>query len=445
MRGATILHVDLDAFFAAVEQRDRPELRGRPVVVGGSDPTRRGVVSAASYEARRFGVRSAMPLRTAHRLCPDAVFLPVDGARYAAVSRAVMAILRRFSPLVEQVSIDEAFLDVAGTEALHGSPEAVARAIRAAIASEERLTASVGVAGSRLVAKIASDLRKPDALVVVPAGTEADFLAPLPIGRLWGVGEKTRAALAELGVRTIGDLAALPEDVLLRRLGANGPLLLGRARGVDPTPVGTGEAAKSVGHEHTFPEDTSDAEAIDRTLLALADGVARRLRTGGVRAATVTVKVRDATFATHTRQRTLAAPTDDAAELRAIAAALAAPLLRGARIRLLGIAASGLTDREQLGLFDDPTGTRGRAARAERAADAVRARFGSGAIVRARLLGSDVAEPFARDPRHAPEAPRVGAPGPGTASPPEDPEVPQRRDTRDGTQHSEHPRRSDGA
>ena len=189
MTRATILHVDLDAFFAAVEQRDRPALRGKPIAVGGGGPDDRGVVSAASYEARRYGVHSAMPLRTAARLCPDLVFVPVDGRKYSAVSREVMAILRRYTPAVEQISIDEAFLDVAGSEGLHGTPEAMARSIKAAITDELRLTASVGVATTKLVAKVASDLRKPDGLVVVAPGAEAEFLAPLPISRLWGVGE----------------------------------------------------------------------------------------------------------------------------------------------------------------------------------------------------------------------------------------------------------------
>ncbi len=407
MSGATILHVDLDAFFAAVEQRDRPELRGRPVIVGGG-PGDRGVVSAASYEARRFGVRSAMPLRTAAARCPEGVFLPVDGVRYRAASAAVMEILRRFSPRVEQVSIDEAVLDVAGSEALHGDGAAMAHAIRAAISGELGLTASVGVATTRLVAKIASDLRKPDALVVVPPGTEEAFLAPLPIDRLWGVGEKTRTALADYGVTTIGELAALPEDILRRRFGNLGPPLRERARGIDPTPVGGGEAAKSVGHEHTFDTDTNDHATIDRTLLALAEGVARRLRAGGVKAGTVAVTVRDSTFETHTRQRTLPAPTDRADEIRAVAAELAAPLVRGARIRLLGISATGLTDREQLGLFDDPDGRRARGDRAQAAADAVRRRFGPGAIVRAGLLEGGIADPFERDSTTAPEAPRIG-------------------------------------
>jgi DNA polymerase-4 len=414
MAAATILHVDLDAFFAAVEQLDHPELRGRAVVVGG-DPRGRGVVSAASYEAREFGVRSAMPLRTAAALCPQAAFLPVRGARYAEVSRQVMTILRRYSPVVEQVSIDEAFLDVAGTEALHGSPERIAVAIRAAIRAEIGLAASVGVASSRLVAKIASDLRKPDALVVVPAGTEASFLDPLPIGRLWGVGAKTRAVLADHGVRTIGDLARLPPDVLRRRLGEHGVSLADRARGIDPTPVGGDMDAKSVSHEHTFGQDTRDPEVIERSLLALSEGVASRLRSGGLRASTVAVKVRDSEFVTHSRQMTLHDPTDQAGDIYRAALDLARPQIRGIRVRLLGVAASGLTERAQLALFAEQDERR---RRASSATDEVRRRFGSRALVRARLLGDGVPEPFERDPFRGPEAPGVGRPGPPTEEPP---------------------------
>ena len=218
----TILHVDLDAFFAAVEQRDNPALRGKPVVVGGGGPNDRGVVSTASYEARVFGIRSAMPLRTAGALCPNAIFVPVDGRKYSRVSREVMEILRRFTPQLEQLSIDEAFLDVTGTEGLFGSGEEVARQIKQAVRDELELTISVGMAANRLVAKIASDLEKPDGLVVVPPGTEREFLAPLAIERLWGVGASTRRALADYNVRTIGDLAALPPDVLVRRFGQHG-------------------------------------------------------------------------------------------------------------------------------------------------------------------------------------------------------------------------------
>ncbi len=408
---ATILHVDLDAFFAAVEQRDRPELRGKPVIVGGGGPHDRGVVSAASYEARRFGIRSAMPLRTAGRLCPRAVFLPVDGAKYSAVSRQVMAILRRFTPRVEQISIDEAFLDVAGSEPLFGSPEEIAGRIRAAIQDELHLTASVGVATTKLVAKVASDLRKPDALVVVPPGEEAAFLAPLGIERLWGVGPRTRDMLAEYGVRTIGDLAHLPADTLERRLGRHGPELLARACGVDPSPVGDDREAKSVGHEHTFDVDTASAEVIERTLLALADGVAGRLRAGHLRARTVAVKVRASDFTTLTRQRTLPQATDETDVIWRTALDLARPQVKGIRVRLLGISASQLVTGEQLPLLE---GEATRRQRAIEAADRIRERFGPRSITRARLLGSMVAQPFERDPNTAPEARRVGRPRPGS-------------------------------
>jgi DNA polymerase IV len=402
-RRPTIAHVDLDAFFAAVEQRDRPELRGRPVIVGGGGPTDRGVVSAASYEARRFGVRSAMPLRTAGALCPSGVFLPVDGRKYSAVSRQVMAILRRFTPRLEQVSIDEAFLDLTGTEALHGSGEEAARRIKADIRAEVQLTASVGVAASRLVAKIASDLRKPDGLVVVAAGEEAAFLAPLAIERLWGVGQVTRRRLAEYGVSTIGDLAALPDELLRRRFGAHGPELAARARGIDGTPVGVDTAAKSVSQEHTFDVDTADWEVIERSLLSLSEGVGGRLRADGMRCATVAVKIRDSTFHTITRQRTLARATDATDEIWRTAVELVRREVHGMRVRLLGVAAHGLTDREQLALFDETEGGRARRMRAQDAADAVRRRFGPRAIRRARLLDSDVGAPFERDHMRPPQ------------------------------------------
>lgn len=401
----TILHVDLDAFFAAVEQRDRPELRGRPVVVGGGGRDDRGVVSAASYEARRYGIHSAMPLRTAASLCADAVFVPVDGRKYSVVSRQVMEILRRYTPAVEQVSIDEAFLDVAGSEALHGSAAQVARSIRGTVRRELDLTVSVGVASTKLVAKIASDLEKPDGLVVVTPGTEAAFLAPLPISRLWGVGAKTAAVLAELGVRTIGDLADLPDDLLARRFGRQGPVLARRARGIDPSPVSAAEPARSVSHEHTFAVDTADHEVLERTLLALSEGVASRLRAGGVKARTIAVKVRDSSFTTITRQRTLQEPTDQTEVVFRSAVDLARPHLRGSRIRLLGVGASHLDDGEQMALFDV---TDERRRRATEAADEIRRRFGAKAIRRARLLGSDVAEPFERDPMTAPEGGSIG-------------------------------------
>jgi DNA polymerase IV len=396
----TILHVDLDAFFAAVEQRDRPELRGRPVVVGGGSPDQRGVVSTASYEARKFGIHSAMPLRTAGALCPEAVFLPVDGRKYQAVSREVMAILRRYTPQVEPISIDEAFLDVTASRALFGDGPEIGRLIRAAIEAEVELTASVGVASSKLVAKIASDLRKPDALVVVPRGEEAAFLAPLPIQRLWGVGERTAAGLAELGVATMGDLAALPPDLLTRRFGKHGATLALRARGIDDDPVSDGAPAKSISHEHTFDIDTNDPALIERTLLAMADGVAGRLRSAGLRAATVQVKIRDSSFRTITRQRTLAEPTDLAEPIWRTATELARPEIRGLKIRLLGVGTSGFAEREQLTMFaEEGAGEDGRRRKATEAADTIRRRFGERAVTRARLLGSGLPAPFERDPR----------------------------------------------
>src|SRR5882757_2833578 len=244
MTPRTILHMDLDAFFAAVEQRDRPELRGKPVIVGGGGPHDRGVVSTASYEARVFGVRSAMSLREAGRRCPHGVFLPVDGTKYSAVSKDVMAVLRRFTPQVEPISIDEAFLDVTGSRILFGDGETIGRRIKDEVQGSVGLTISVGVATTKLVAKIASDLRKPDGLVVVEPGDEAAFLAPLAIARLWGIGAQTGAALREYGVTTLGELAQLPVDLLVRRFGKHGATLHDRALGIDDDPVhGTSDAA----------------------------------------------------------------------------------------------------------------------------------------------------------------------------------------------------------
>lgn len=409
----TILHVDLDAFFAAVEQRDRPELRGRPVIVGGADPTRRGVVSAASYEARRFGVHSAMPLRTAYRLCPQGVYLPVDGRRYQQASREVMAILRRFTPQVQPISIDEAFLDVTGSRALFGDGETIGLAIKAAVRDEVGLTASVGVASTKLVAKVASDLRKPDGLVVVAPGEEAAFLAPLPITRLWGVGEKTAAALRELGVVLVGDLASLPRDVVERRFGKHGGSLVDRAHGLDPDPVATGEPAKSIGHEHTFGHDTADREVVERTLLGMADGVAWRLRAAGLRAATVTLKLRDSSFHTITRQTTLATPADLTEPIYEAALGLLRRELHGQRIRLVGVTATNFRDRGQLGLFEATPDAAGsvdpRRHRAAEAMDVIRRRYGERAVTRGRLVRAGVSGVFERDPNSAVEG-RLGVP-----------------------------------
>jgi DNA polymerase-4 len=384
----TILHLDMDAFFAAVEQRDRPELRGQPVIVG-ADPKGgrgRGVVSTASYEARRFGVGSAMPISQAWRLCPHGIYVPPDMERYAAESGHVMEILRRVSDVVEPVSIDEAFLDVTGSARALGDGPTIARRLKDAIRAERRLTASVGVAPSKLVAKIASDMQKPDGLVVVPPGTEAAFLAPLPMRRLWGVGPKMEEQLARLGVVTIGDLAALDPARLARRLGTHGHDLQRLARGEDDREVAAepGEA-KSLGQEHTYDRDTADPSRLRATLLSLADAVAVRLRAHALRARTVTLKYRDEDFRTTTHARTLREPTDSGGTLFDVARSLLADVHRpGRRVRLLGIYTSHFGEgRTQRSLFDEPAAP----APLDRLRDAVAKRFGDEAITRASLLG----------------------------------------------------------
>jgi len=379
-----IIHGDLDAFYASVEQRDHPEYRGRPVIVGGG-PNERGVVSAASYEARVFGVRSAMPLRIAGRLCPQGIFVPGDPVRYGEASDAVMAIFADRTPLLQPISLDEAFLDVTATEHLFGGVLAIARDLKARVRSELGLVLSVGVATNKLCAKIGSDLRKPDGLVVVPAGEEASFLAPLPLSRLWGVGPKTQAVLEGWGLHTIGDLAAADPAEVELRLGAHGAAITARARGIDDDPVVPDLAAKSVGHEHTFDRDTADARIVESTLLGLAEGVGQRLRAASIRGRTVTLKLRVAPFETRSRQRTLADPTDDDLVIFHAARTLLRDALASDRaaghespVRLVGVSVSGITEGQQLGLFES-----GRASRLNDALDAVRKKFGEGSLDRA--------------------------------------------------------------
>ena len=395
----SIIHCDLDAFFAAVEQRDRPELRGRPVIVG-ADPRGgrgRGVVSTASYEARRFGVGSAMPISQAYRLCPQGVYLPVNMEKYGAVSRQVLEVLRRYTDELEPISIDEAFLDVTGSLRAFGDGETIARRLKTDIVRETSLTASVGVATSKLVAKIASDLRKPDGLVVVPPGGETAFLAPLPVRRLWGVGPKMEESLATLGIATIGDLARLPPERLERRLGSHGLDLLQLARGIDERPVEGGGEAKSLGQEHTYGEDTADRARLRATLLDLADGVARRLRAHGLRGRTVTLKYRDETFHTVTHAETLVHPIDSGDTLFEVASRLFKQVHGARKVRLLGIYVSGFASEPQLELFPaEPS-------KADQLRDRVEARFGEGSLTRASLLGR-------RERRHPEAEPAPPAP-----------------------------------
>ena len=378
----TILHADLDAFYASVEVLDDPSLRGLPVIVGGR-PGERGVVSAASYEARRYGVHSAMPLRTAARLCPDGVFVPGRPDRYRELSEQVMGIFASYTPLVEPISLDEAFLDVTASARAFGDGETTARAIKRRVLDEVGLVVSVGVATNKLCAKIASDLRKPDALVIVPPGGEADFLAPLPIRRLWGVGPQAQKALADYGVATIGQPAALPAGTLHRRFGRHGDDLRARARGVDPSEVQPMHARKSIGHEPTFHHDTVDAGKLEATLLDLAESVGTRLRHHRLAARAVQLKLRYEGFETLTRQAPLGAATHDADTLyHATLNLLRRALVPGRGVRLVGLTAISLTDAQQLTLFDHPQ----RRDRLTESIDLVRKRFGEGAITRARLL-----------------------------------------------------------
>ena len=383
----TILHVDMDAFYASVEQRDRPELRGQPVIVG-ADPKGRGVVSAASYEARRFGVHSAMPIGRAARLCPDAAFLPVDMDKYAGVSREVMAILADFTPLLEPLSIDEAFLDVTGTERLHGDGAAVARTIKSRITTALRLTASVGVAANKFVAKVASDLRKPDGLVVVAPGTEADFLAPLPVSRLWGVGRVTGAGLEAMGVSTIGQLAAVPTAYLAARFGESGRALHDLSLGRDDRAVEPFAPPKSMGAEETFGRDHRDVERLAATLREQAERVARELREEGYAGRCVTLKLRFADFSTLTRRHT-GDPTQDGLLIYRRARALLERIPLRQPVRLIGLSVSGLgaAAAGQLSLLEPDTLRRERLARAM---DRVTTRFGEASLRPASLL---------RDPR----------------------------------------------
>ncbi|MBB5115269.1 DNA polymerase IV [Micromonospora echinospora] len=396
--GCTILHVDMDAFYASVEVRRRPELRGRPVVVGGVGP--RGVVSSASYEARRYGVRSAMPTSRARALCPGAVYLPPDFTAYTEASRAVMRIFRDVTPLVEPLSLDEAFLDVTGARRLFGPPAAIARLIRRRVAEEQRLTCSVGVGPSKFVAKLGSTRAKPDGLLVVPADRVLEFLHPLPVSALWGVGERSADALRRLGLRTVRDLAEAPAGLLRRAVGeASAAHLHELAWGRDPRGVSPEHVEKSIGAEVTFDTDVSDPDEIRRSLLALADKAGARLRAAGQVGRTVSLKVRFADFRTISRSRTLPVPTDTAREMFDTAWALWEALAPGEPVRLVGVRMEGLAPAgetpQQLTLGAPERGWR----EAEAAADAAAARFGRSVIGPASLLSRRDTRPVEKPTR----------------------------------------------
>ena len=381
-----ILHVDLDAFFVAVEQARDPSLRGRPVIVGG-DPDGRGVVATASYEARRYGVHSAMPLATAKRLCPQAIFLRGDFRRYEEASRAFHALLGRYTPLLEPAGLDEAYLDLTGCAPVAGAPLDAAREIRARVRDELFLTASAGLATSKTVAKIASDAAKPDGLLEVPPGQESAFLAPLPVRRLPGAGPKVEATLAGIGVRTLGRLASLPETRLRGLFGRHGPSLAERARGIDPSPVvPLAGPPKSVSREGTFAADVSDTAALRAVLRGYCESVGAELRRLGRRARSLTLKLRFGDFTTITRSLTLEQPAQaDDVLYRAAQALLVAALAReGRAVRLIGFGVSNLVeDAVQLPLEEAHWQ---RLERLDRAVDGVRLKYGRRCLQRGRVL-----------------------------------------------------------
>ncbi len=349
-----ILHADLDAFYASVEQRDNPALRGKPVVVGGS-PEGRGVVAAASYEVRRFGVRSAMPMRTALSLCPQAIRVQPRFDVYSRVSRQVMDIFRRVTPLIEPLSLDEAYLDVTDSVTGDRSPEDMAADIRRWVADELGLTVSVGVATSKSVAKIASDINKPDGLTVVPPGTEREFLAPLPAARMSGVGPKTSERLAAEGVRTIGDLAAKPEEWFAARLGKVGPYLRRLALGLDDRAVVVEREPKSVSAETTLAQDSDDPELLMDLVGRLSHRVAARLERSGLEGRTVKLKLRLADFTTFTRQETLAEPVGSAdALIEAVGPLARAEMGPGRLFRLVGVGVSGFDRSDHPDVVQQP-------------------------------------------------------------------------------------------
>ncbi len=382
-----IIHVDMDAFYASVEERDRPELKGKPVIVGGT-ADKRGVVAAANYIVRQFGVHSAMPSATAQRLCPQAIFLPCRLDYYAEVSRQIRDIFHRFTPLVEPLSLDEAFLDVSGSKALFGPAESIGHQIKDAISEEVDLVASVGIAPNKFLAKIASDLDKPDGFVVVDPDAIQEFLDPLPVGRLWGVGRRASKVFEGLGVRTIGQLRQLPVELLQSHFGSHGEHLWKLAQGIDHRSVVPDREAKSISHETTFAADIDDQEILRNWLLQLTEQVARRLRRNSLQGRTVEIKVRFADFKTITRSRKLLEPSSNTQDLWEAVEDLYNTRVPSGHppVRLLGMGVSDI-DRSgvtQAQLFDSDA--REKHARVDEVGDLLRERFGSQALSRGSTL-----------------------------------------------------------
>ena len=386
--GCTVLHVDMDAFYASATLLSHPDLVGTPVIIGGGN---RGVVLSATYEARRFGVTSAMPMARARRLCPQATVLPPDHSLYAAISAAVMETFRSVTPVIEPLSLDEAFLDVSGAVRLLGSPAVIGQHVRDTVHDEQGITCSVGVAPTKFVAKLASGLAKPDGMVVVPRDEVVPFVQQLPVGALWGVGERTEEALVRLGLRTVADIAHTPLATLVRGLGeATGHHLHELAWGRDPRPVEREQREKSIGSDQTFDYDIDDAAEIHRRLLALSERTAARLRAAGLTGRTVTLRVRFSDFTTITRSRTLREPTDSGRAIHEAAVGLFDALgLQRARIRLVGVRLEKLVEAANApiqGVIGEPEhGWRD----ADKAVDRARSRVGSGSVRPASLIQRD--------------------------------------------------------
>ena len=386
--GCTVLHVDMDAFYASATLLSHPELVGTPVIIGGGN---RGVVLSATYEARRFGVASAMPMARARRLCPQATVLAPDHRLYSAISASVMETFRSVTPVVEPLSLDEAFLDVSGAVRRMGSPATIGQHLRDTVHDEQGITCSVGVASTKFVAKLASGLAKPDGMVVVPREEVVPFVQQLPVGAMWGVGERTEEALQRLGLRTVADIAHTPLATLVRGLGeATGRHLHDLAWGRDPRPVEREQREKSIGSDQTFEFDIDDAAEIHRRLLALSERTAARMRAAGLTGRTVTLRVRFSDFTTITRSRTLREPTDSGRAIHEAAVGLFDALgLQRARIRLVGVRLEKLVESSQApiqGVIGEPEhGWRD----ADRAVDRARSRFGSGSVRPASLIERD--------------------------------------------------------
>lgn len=400
--GCTILHIDMDAFYASASLIDWPDLRGKPVIIAGGG--NRSVVLSATYEARRFGVTSAMPMARARRLCPQGVVLEPDFTRYSQISDAIMATFHSVTDLVEPLSLDEAFLDIAGAQRRLGTPTHIAQWLRDIIADEQGITCSVGVASTKFVAKLASGLAKPDGMIIVPHDEVLGFLHQLPVGALWGVGERTEESLTRLGLRTVADIAHTPVETLRRAMGdSSGSHLHALAWGRDERSVVRQQREKSIGSDETFAYDVDDPVVIHRELLRLADRTAARVRSAGMMGRTVSIKVRFADFTTITRAKTLREPTDVSREIYATARSLFDALgLQRARIRLVGVRMEGLVESERAPIqatLDEPDhGWRD----ADRAVDRASARFGAGAVRPAALVRDD---------------PRRGPPRRGVAQP----------------------------